>query len=390
MKKFKLFKVYKRNKGNGKPIFKEENLSDINFNVFKFNNRLKPEDKRKILFITCFSEFGCESISLLHCIPKILNNYLGYYVICVGWYGREYLYRHLVDEYWEIDEKFQWLREYPYAFDHCSKNLNKLEQILSSEGNVYKGSSMARICLGNNCINCNYFWASDKKNPCPKCNSNIINRSLFSDIKAAKNNMLKIPTPSKSIMDYVKKYLKPNSVGIFARNRVVYGRNFDAEFYKKLIKFLEIKGYNPIWLGEKQSVLPCPVDHIVDFSSNPESRDLEKTLAIISQLKFTIQLWTASTRLSSMMNTPWILFESPDQILGCGQEGKRIALTTDFNKKKLILSHYNNVLKQPDKALDLIERAINEMNDDNWDDILGLIDQPEFTSKLLKQLSFWN
>jgi hypothetical protein len=42
----------------------------------------------------------------------------------------------------------------------------------------------------------------------------------------------------------------------------------------------------------------------------------------MTNLQFTIQFWTASTRLASMMGVPWILFESPDQIAGNGQEGK--------------------------------------------------------------------
>jgi alkanesulfonate monooxygenase SsuD/methylene tetrahydromethanopterin reductase-like flavin-dependent oxidoreductase (luciferase family) len=49
-----------------------------------------------------------------------------------------------------------------------------------------------------------------------------------------------------------KQYLKPNSVGIFARGRAMYGRNLSPEFYVNLIKMLEDLGYNPIWLGEKQ------------------------------------------------------------------------------------------------------------------------------------------
>jgi ADP-heptose:LPS heptosyltransferase len=191
------------------------------------------------------------------------------------------------------------------------------------------------------------------------------------------------------VQERARKYLKENSVGIFARSRKAYGRNLPSEFYINLIKNLEKKGYNPIWLGEKQSVLPCPVDHIVDFSRMPESRDLELTLAIISNLKFTVQFWTASTRLASIIGIPWILFETPDQIAGNGQEGKRIALTTDSNKKKLILAHYFNVLENQDRALKVLDEAIDEMCQNNWDDVLGLIEDEGIVNDMLKKQENW-
>ena len=183
--------------------------------------------------------------------------------------------------------------------------------------------------------------------------------------------------------------LPSTSTGIFDRGRVAYGRNLDPEFYLKLIKSLEDKGYNPIWLGEKQSVLPCPAEHIVDFSRLPEARDLELTLAIISQLKFTIQFWTASTRLASMMDVPWILVESPDQIAGNGQEGKRIALSTDFDKKKLLICHYHSFKENEERAMELVNQSIEEIEQGNWNDIVGLVDQPEFIKLLLSKQEMW-
>lgn len=386
----KLIKAYCRNPGDGKPIKKEELIDEIKFHKHKFNNRPLPKDKKRVLLITCFSEFGCESIALNYCIPKIIQQNPGSYVICVGWYGREYLYRHLVDEYWEIHEEFQWLREFTQAFKHISKNLKKLEDSLVEFGRVYRGVYMGRICLGNTCIDCKHFWGTEEENVnCGKCGSDNINRSLLANILHNKKFVVKIPKPSKKVQLKAKKYLKSNDVGIFARGRVCYGRNLKPEFYIKLINELESQGYNPIWLGEKQSVLPCPVDHITDFSRLPESRDLELTLAIISQLKFTVQFWTASTRFASMMDTPWILIESPDQICGNGQEGKRIALTTDYNKKKLILSQYHNVVENEDVALDLVNQAIKEMNEDNWEDIVGLVDQPALIKSMLLKQNNW-
>ena len=385
----KFVKAYPRNPGDGKAIEREKRLDEIKFNKFKNNNRPIP-DKSKILIITCFSEFGCESIALMYCIPKILQQNPGAYVICAGWYGREYLYRHLCDEYWEIQEEFQWMREGASAFNQSSKNIYRLEESLKDYGHVYKGESMGYLCLGNTCRDCNNFFPDEDENCiCDKCSSHNVERSLLANIPYHKQFALKIPRPSQKMQEEAKKYLKPNAVGVFARGRTAYGRNLEPEFYVKLIKSLEDKGYNPIWLGEKQSVLPCPVEHIIDYSRLPEARNLELTLAIISQLKFTIQFWTASTRLASMMDVPWILIESPDQIAGSGQEGKRIALSTDFDKKKILVCHYHSFKENEEKALELVNQAIREVNENNWDDIVGLVDQPEFTKMLLAKQEMW-
>ena len=383
----KFVKAYPRNPGDGKPIEREKILNEIKFNKFKFNNRPVP-DKSQILIITCFSEFGCESLALMYCIPDIIKKNPGAYVICVGWYGREYLYRHLCDEYWEIQEDFQWLREGATAFNQTSKNIHRLEESLNDYGKVFKGESMGYLCLGNTCKICdNFFDDEDRNCVCPKCKSNDIERCLLADIPFHRNHSVKIPKPAADILEKAKSYLKPNSVGIFARGRITYGRNLSPEFYIKLIKNLEDKGYNPIWLGEKQSVLPCPVDHIIDFSRLPEARNLELTLAIISQLKFTVQFWTASTRLASMMDIPWILVESNDQIYGNGQEGKRIALTTDFDKKKIVICNYHSFKDNEEMAFNLLDQAINEINQNNWDDIIGLVENPEFVKLTVK--NYW-
>lgn len=385
----RLIKVLPRNPGDKKFRSKETLLKELKFYKHKFNNRSIPEDKRRILFITCFCEFGCESLSVMYCIPKILRDNPGVYVICVGWYGRQYLYQHLVDEYWELDEEFQYLRDYGVAFVHGSRNLLKLEKVLKNFGRVFKTSQVGSISVANVCVDCNNYFSSTK-NQCPKCNSINIHLSLLNDIPFHKRLAIPIPQPSAKSKKQAESYLKPNSVGIFARNRTTYGRNLPADFYIKLINLLESLGYNPIWLGEKQNVMPCPVDYICDFSRLPESRDLELTLAIISQLKFTVQFWTASTRLSSMVNTPWLLFETPEQIVGDrGQEGKRIALTTDPNRKKLVICQYHNVVQNQDKALAIIKDAIFEMNNNNWDDIIGLVEQPKYVRLMLEKQKLW-
>lgn len=385
----KIIRGHRRNPGNGAPLPREELISDIKFHQYKFNNRTKPT-KDRILIITCFSEFGCESIALHYCIPRILQQYPGAYVICVGWFGREYLYRHLVDEYWELDENHQWLREFAQAFKNKSRNILKLEQKLKEYGQVYKGINMGHILFQNICFSCKHVWYDDKRLKfCPKCNHERVSVSLFSAPASWRKYAVKIPKPKEEIKNIANKYLKPNSVGIFARGRACYGRNLSPDFYIKLINRLEEKGYNPIWLGEKQSVIPCPKDHILDFSRLPESRNLELTLAIISQLKFTVQFWTASTRFASMMDVPWILFESEDQIYGTGQEGKRIALSTAFDKKKIVLSQYHEVVENEDIAIDLVDQAINEINLGNWNDIIGLVNNPEVVKIQMQTNNIW-
>jgi hypothetical protein len=386
----RLFKFFSKNSSDWKFIAKEELIENIKFYKHKFSNRIYPKYKNKILFITCFSEFGCESIGLMYCIPRILKENPDLYVICIGWYGRQYLYKHLVDEFWEIHEEFQFLRDRAQAFCHHSKNLTRLENELKKYGNVYPCKQMGNICIGNRCLDCNHFYGSDGDEiKCQACGSKNVNSSLFSNIPYYKKFATPVPQPDKKAKEYVQKFLKPNSVGIFARSRKTYGRNLSSDFYIDLISLLEKMGYNPIWLGEKQSVMNCPVPHIFDFSRKPESRDLELTLAIISQLCFTIQFWTASTRLASMVNVPWILFETPDQIVGKGQEGKRIALTTDLDKKKLIISHYPNVVNNTEKTLDLIKQAIKEMQNHNWEDIIGLVEEPEIIRSVLQRQKLW-
>lgn len=386
----KLFSNCRRNPGDGKLLEREKILSEIKFKVFKFNNRPKPQDIRRILIITCFSEFGCESLGLSYCIPKVIAANPGAYVVCVGWYGREYLYRHLADEFWEIQEDAMFLREFTNAFISTSKNVKILEKSLSQFGMVFKGESLGNLCVQNTCQICQkVFGADDSEEPCPYCGSYQVEWGFLANVFHHKKFAVQVPRPSLKMLEKAKGYLKPNSVGIFARSRVMYGRNLGLDFYVRLIEYLESRGYNPIWLGEKQSVYPCPVERILDFSRLPESRDLELTLAIVANLDFTIQFWTASTRLASMMGTPWILFESPDQIVGNGQEGKRILLTTDNDKKKLVLSNFFTVLENQNKAIECVGRAIDEMKQNNWEDIIGLVEDPASVANSMLKMKNW-
>jgi hypothetical protein len=355
----------------------EEKIEDIKFNVHKFNNRHKPTDRRRILIIGCLSEFGSEIIGCMYCIPRILQLYPGYYTIAVGWYGRQYLYRHLVDEFWETKEEHQWLRDYCVAFHNISKNLDRLEKSLNKEGRVLPSAFSGNIAVGNICNDCRHFWGGyDNVTECRSCKSKNIIKSIFGDIDFYKSQAVHIPLPSKEKMEEADTYLKPNPVGVFARNRSTYGRNLQPEFYMKLIERLEKMGYNPIWLGEKQSTLACPATHICDMSRRPEARDLELTLAIVSKLKFTVQYWTASTRLAAIVGTPFLIFESPDQIWAL-QEGIRMNLATT-GPKKMCLSHYLNVYNDNDTAIDLTEKCVREIEQENYEDVMGMLEEQEW------------
>ena len=364
-------------------IEKEPTIEKIDFNIFKLNNRSKPEDDRNVVVICSFSEFGCETLACNYVIPKIIQDHLGKYIIVVGWYGREYLYRHLVDEFWEIKEEHQWLRDYGNAYDHKSKNISNLEDNISKKYLTYKTITLGNFVAGYRCNACRHMWgSSDVVTKCPACESTNLLKPIFNTIGESKKTIKKIPLPSKDKIDLAKSYLKKNPVGIFARGRKTYGRNLPPDFYKKLIFLLRDKGYEPIWLGEKQSTLSCPVEDVLDFTRNPEARDLELTLAIISQLAFTIQFWTASTRLAAITGTPYILFESPGQLVGGGQEGMRLALTT-FGKRKIVYGDFIDVSNNLDGALSYAGLAIDQLMAGDCSDIIGLVENKKVVENMI-------
>ncbi|MCK9458341.1 MAG: hypothetical protein M0R80_01705 [Proteobacteria bacterium] len=365
------------------PKAKEETMEDISFNVHKFNARPKPKDIRKILIISTLFEFGCETLSVLYSIPKVLQNYGGLYVIVLGWYGRSYLYRHLADEFWELKEEHQWLRDYSNAFSNSSKNIALLHKEVAKLGNFCPPEHLAACAIVNSCKKCNHYWREDTEE-CPNCKNATFVKSLFNDIHFWKRLAIPLPPPSPDKMEEAKKYLKPKSVAVFARGRATYGRNLQPEFYVKLVKLLRDMGYNPIWLGEKQSTQACPVDGIIDMSRKIEARDLELTFAIVKQCEFTVQFWTASTRLAGMMGVPYILAESPDQIWGIGQEGYRRNLC-DFGPRKLIVSHFWNAYNDNEAFIDLTKRAILEMNIGNYEDIFGLLETEHVAQQWKKE-----
>jgi hypothetical protein len=378
--------IQARQRANHPSRSDEERLDQVSFQVHKLNSRVRPARDRRLI-LGCFSEFGCEIVGRMYCIPRLLKRFPGRYVIAMGWHGREYLYRHLVDEFWEIDEKFMWLRNHVYAFHHHSDNLTAIERSAAKHGIVVPSAGLGRYVVGNFCKTCGKYWNEwrHSSDTCPSCNSSNIIPSIFGSTNAYKDSAIKIPQPKGIIADWAKEVVGENAVAIFARGRKTYGRNLPPEFYVKLIAQLRSQGYNPIWLGEKVSTIPCPVSDVIDFSRDPAARHLENTLALICACKFTIQFWTASSRLAGCMGVPYILFESPEQIyssgLNPGQEGKRLDLTT-FGPRKVVLSHYLNVLNNQDAALLKVDEAIAELNAGNSEDMIGLVEDPEATMVL--------
>lgn len=353
----------------------EELLGSVSFKVHKFNCRPKPKKRDRILIISAFSEFGCETVGVTYCIPRLIKRFPGLYIVVMGWHGRAYLYQHLVDEFWEIDESYMGLRDRTFAFHHRSQNLKHIEECAAKLGTVVPSSVLGKYAVGNICKTCGAFWNEwrHSTDECPKCTSTNVVNSLFGSAEAYLKTATPVPRPSKEKLEWAAGMVQKPAVGIFARGRKTYGRNLTPEFYTKLIKTVRDLGYNPIWLGEKQSTQPCPVDDVFDFSRCEESRDLEKTLAIISNCAFTIQYWTASSRLAGLMGVPFLLFESPEQIYCSGhlpgQEGRRLELTT-FGKRKVAIAHYLDAAKDQEKLLFYTREAILQMQDGNFNDMI--------------------
>ena len=66
----KLLKAKFYNPGNKVEIKQEPYIDNIKFNIFKFSNIDKPPDN-DIVYISCFSEFGCEILGVLYSIDII-------------------------------------------------------------------------------------------------------------------------------------------------------------------------------------------------------------------------------------------------------------------------------------------------------------------------------
>lgn len=367
--------------------FKEELLDKVSFKVHKFNNRKRPDSSRTTL-ICCFSEFGCETLGVLYCIPRILKQHLGRYVIAVGWSGRAYLYKHLVDEYWELDEKYMSLRDRTYAFHFVSKNLFAIEEKIKQYGKVVPSADVGGFLVGNYCRMCGKLWsdAVERVENCPNCQGTTIVRSILTNVKETKKQVCMLPKPKEKALEWAKQQITGKTVAVFARNRKTYARNLTYNFYLKIQDLLTKSGYNIVWLGEKNNSFPAPENTIDLVGLN----DLEKTLAIISLCDFTIQFFTASSRFAGMMGTPFILFENPElfypysfEKASSGQEGKRLELCT-FGKRKIVLCDYVMLAENEEAGITILDRAIKELTSSNEEDIIGLVPNVELVKEMKK------
>lgn len=379
--------------GDYKLVKKEKKLNSINFKKIIFN---KPKNNKKNLIICCFSEFGCETVAIHYVIPRIRQNNPNKRIIVVGWVGRSFLYSHLVDEFWEIDPSFMWLKDYSRAFHHESKNLKWVEKYLKIYGEVITSVELGNIALIGKCRNCNNVFGSDRVYiNCEHCGSDNLELSLFSDTPNTRNTYKPISYPRLSKIKKAEKIIKENTVALFVRGRNVYGRNFNQDQYYHIVSDLINSGYNVLWLGEKYTTFDLKNDFgdkFYNLCNHPDFNDIEFVLAALTHCKFSLQFWTASTRLSSMINLPFILVESPDQIIGRGQEGTRLILTTREEKnKKLIFCNHLNVVENFWDFRGLLKSCIyNFVVNNDFTDVIGMVDNFETVkSNYFHNDGFW-
>jgi len=78
---------------------------------------------------------------------------------------------------------------------------------------------------------------------------------------------------------------------------------------------------------------------------------------------------------------PYLLFESPDQIWGKGQEGIRRNLC-DFGPRKLSVNHYLSVYGDNSGGLKIVKECMEEMSAGNYDDHIGMVEDRESVLKM--------
>lgn len=370
-------------------IFEIESVLD----EVKFNRQIYNESSKIPLFVNCLVEFGCESLLPHYVLEHIKKTNSKYKFVILGWKGRGYFYRHIADEFWELDEKYMFLREYVRAFTNVSKNIRNIESSLSRYGIVFSSKFLGNYFLESYCLLCQTrIGTINKLLQCPKCGSHRFNNSIFADLQNAKNLYKKMNLPNEQYLSWADKIVANKKViGIFARKRKTYGRNLCSDFYVNLIEEIRKKGYDVVWLGEGVSTLPCPVSDIFDFSKSEFSDSIEACAALVSKCSATFQCWTASTRFSQMMNSSFFLVESPDQIYGNGQEGRRLyLLTQDFSKKKIYLANFHKVCDNLEVFLnDCVYHLFDFIENKNSNDIMGLVNDEQYVSKIMKENKLW-
>ena len=310
-------------------------LEQVIFNRFVFNNN----EGKPVIFLSSLIEFGCESLLPHYFLNSFKEKYSNYHRVAITWSGRRSLYMKHMDEVWELDDKFQNLRDLSLAFHVIGKNLLNIEKSLLNHGEVFQSKLIANTFLETRCKSCGYLFPSqDFAIECERCNSNNLIQSMICEPKKHKDNYCFFDfdfTKYESLLETFKKDKK--YIGIFARHRKTYGRNLTAKFYIDLVKSLKEKGYDVIWLGENQNTLECPCEVAFDMTKSDFSNDVSFCVGLASKCHATFQAWTASTRFSMWAKKPFFLVESHDQLYGKGHEGKRIALLDHEEVKNKIL-----------------------------------------------------
>ena len=360
----------------------EPSVPELRFRTYSFTGKERPADPSDVVIFPNFSEFGSELVASLYCMPALLRRkYQNKHSVVMGWRGRQVLYRHFVDEYWELEDGAHWLREYCRAFHHDSKNLRAVERRVADFGTVvpmndyalHTAMPMVPKCWRYGCGG--EMERDEASQRCLACGWKIDPVGIYHDIRSAE--ALWPPPPTQEKLARVAEFVGPNVVGVAARARKCYGRNLPKHFYARLAVMLEDLGYRPVWIGEKETALPAPFSWVPDFSRHPLADDLEATLALVSTMAFTLQYWTASTRLAGLVGTPFLLFESPDQLWGNGHEGMRLKLCSRGNHK-VVLAHYPDILGDCDLGLALTRQAIKEMASGDWSLVWGPVqDEPQ-------------
>ena len=308
-------------------------LEKVTFNRFVIHEN----DGKPVLFLSSLIEFGCESLLPHYFLDDFKRTYSQFHTIAITWSGRKCLYQNHMDEIWELDDNFQYLRDMSLAFHAIGKNIGNIEKSLLKYGKVLQSKFIANKFLETYCFSCGHFFPSQYcAEKCERCSSTNLKQSMICNPEAHKINY----SPLKLNLDKYKHMLNcfkkdQKYIGIFARHRKTYGRNLPKSFYIDLIEKLKRKNYEVVWLGEKQNTLECPSTVSFDLTKSEFANDVAACVAMVSKCHATFQAWTASTRFSMWAERPFFLVESRDQVNGKGHEGKRIKLLDNnkvFNK----------------------------------------------------------
>lgn len=359
---------------------------NISFKIHRYNTY---DEYRGSIFFSCLSEFGCESLLPTFLLPRIAKNFPDKKKIVLGWQGREYFYKHIVDEFWEIDPLYMKFRANCKAFMHNTKELKLVENHIGINSPMVEGRKFGNLCLTSVCLNCDQdFVASNNDITCMHCGSQKTRKSLFQGYKEYKKHIKYLPVISSKYANEAYNIIPSNSVALFARNRKTYGRNFDEAHYQKIVDFLNDMGYNVVLLGEPVSSLSFKHSNVLNLLNHKYAGNLEFAFSVVDRCKFSLQFYTASTRISSLLRKKFVLVESPDQIYGRGQEGVRLALMTmNESDKKLILSNYINTLENFDNFLIVLQNSIYEfIENNNYKDVFY---KCENTKNILKTDNLW-